>query len=261
VRRLAITLVAALALAGAGILAAGAADHRPARAAQHDHTDHDHGSSKGADPDAPPGAPASWLPNERWVMEHWLPYVERDLHRILGTDRNDVQAALRRGPLALLVEEKGLDLDEVIRELMRPARRQYPRNVKELTERARRTFTQPHLMQHMLFHPFHGPIQGFIQKRIGLPWSELHALRRQGMTLLEIAERQGIPRRRALRIFRKRLRWTARQAIRTRSSPRAEVGSWLLERYRRLPAFWDPEIRIGNTEFPVRPPRKLRLRP
>ncbi|MDP9293388.1 MAG: hypothetical protein M3O90_03015, partial [Actinomycetota bacterium] len=28
------------------------------------------------DSDAPPGAPPHWLPNEPWVMQHWLPYDE-----------------------------------------------------------------------------------------------------------------------------------------------------------------------------------------
>ena len=30
--------------------------------------------TKSLDSEAPPGAPPHWLPNETWVMQHWLPY-------------------------------------------------------------------------------------------------------------------------------------------------------------------------------------------
>ena len=45
-------------------------------------------STRAADSDAPPGAPADWLPHEDWVMKHWLPYKETTMLRLLGIDRS-----------------------------------------------------------------------------------------------------------------------------------------------------------------------------
>ena len=47
------------------------------------------------DSDAPPGAPPHWLPNERWVMQHWLPYDEQRLFSLLGVDRGVIWRQLR----------------------------------------------------------------------------------------------------------------------------------------------------------------------
>src|SRR3954453_6266377 len=62
-----------------------------------------------ADPDAPPGSPPHWLPGEAWVSNHWLPYDERRLHRLLGVRRIDVWRQLRddRHNLAELARRRG----------------------------------------------------------------------------------------------------------------------------------------------------------
>src|SRR5438874_1788542 len=48
--------------------------------------------ARAADPDAPAGAPANWLPNQPWVLDHWLPYDETRLFRILRVDRKQLLA-------------------------------------------------------------------------------------------------------------------------------------------------------------------------
>ena len=51
-----------------------------------------------ADPDAPAGAPANWLPPEPWVGEHWMPFSEAQLERELGIDRHGLQSWLSGEP-------------------------------------------------------------------------------------------------------------------------------------------------------------------
>ncbi len=36
---------------------------------------------------APPDAPAHWLPPEPWIYNHWLPFDERRLYRVLRITR------------------------------------------------------------------------------------------------------------------------------------------------------------------------------
>jgi Tol biopolymer transport system component len=43
------------------------------------------------DSDAPKGAPPHWLPNERWVMQHWIPYGQM---RVYVTDRRSGRTEL-----------------------------------------------------------------------------------------------------------------------------------------------------------------------
>src|SRR3954451_17871413 len=51
--------------------------------------------TKSLDSEAPPGSPPHWLPNETWVMQHWLPYDETRLYKLLGGTRGDVWRWLR----------------------------------------------------------------------------------------------------------------------------------------------------------------------
>src|SRR4051812_26581850 len=63
------------------------------------------------DSDAPPGAGQKWLPCERWVMFHWLPFDEAFLYRTLHTTRREVHAWLkddRRHTLGQLANRRGI---------------------------------------------------------------------------------------------------------------------------------------------------------
>src|SRR3954453_12904893 len=51
--------------------------------------------SRSADSDAPANAPAHWLPPEAWVYNHWLPYDETRLYRLLAITRVGLWEQLR----------------------------------------------------------------------------------------------------------------------------------------------------------------------
>lgn len=113
-------------------------------------------STHAADPDAPPGAPADWLPQEGWVMKHWLPYDQATMLRLLRTDRAGLQSSISdERTLWQLAKRRGLDPDRVLRRLVRPWRHRGGGRRLLMLRRARRTFRQPHLAVHMFFHPFH----------------------------------------------------------------------------------------------------------
>jgi hypothetical protein len=113
-------------------------------------------STRAADPGAPPGAPAVWLPHEDWVMKHWLPYDETTMLRLLRTDRKGLQNSLSdERTLWRLARRRGLDPNLVLRRLVRQWGRQGTTRRRVMLRRARQTFTQPHLAVHMFFHPFH----------------------------------------------------------------------------------------------------------
>src|SRR4051795_8158574 len=81
--------------------------------------------TKSLDSEAPPGSPPHWLPNETWVMQHWLPYDETRLYSLLGVTRGDVWRWLRDDTrnLAGLAAEHGYANPQVLaRELVAPWR-------------------------------------------------------------------------------------------------------------------------------------------
>src|SRR4051812_2613656 len=110
------------------------------------------------DSHAPPGARDSWLPNEDWVLNHWLPYDERALFKALRVrDRNALGRHIGdTRSLASFARSRGLKPKRLITRLMAPWRgRVSSERYALLYRRAQDTFTQRHLALHMFFHPFH----------------------------------------------------------------------------------------------------------
>src|SRR3954463_4607592 len=106
------------------------------------------------DSEAPPGSPPHWLPNETWVMQHWLPYDETRLYALLGVSRGDVWRWLRddtRNLAGLAAEHGGSDPEKLASALVAPWRGHLrePGRLALLQSRARRTLTQGHLSQHI----------------------------------------------------------------------------------------------------------------
>src|SRR4051794_1239459 len=106
------------------------------------------------DSEAPPGSPPHWLPNEQWVMQHWLPYDETRLYTLLGVTRGDVWRWLRddtRNLAGLAALHGWKDPNALARELVAPWRGtlREPARLKVLESRALRTLTQGHLSQHI----------------------------------------------------------------------------------------------------------------
>jgi hypothetical protein len=194
----------------------------------------------GPDPDAPAGAPGSWLPNEPWVMTHWLPYRESDLLRVLNTNRVELRAWLNRRPLADLARAKGTSVAAVVEQLMRPVRSEYPSAYSTLLARALRTFSQRHLMQHMLFHPFHTPaFNAMVPKVVGLRWPEIIALRRSRLSIADIMRRQHRNPDAGMRKVRAAMVLAARRGVSTQSTPRLQARAFLDEQERALPLRWN----------------------
>src|SRR3954470_15724187 len=99
------------------------------------------------DSDAPAHAPAHWLPPEPWVYNHWLPYDEQRLYRVLGISRNALWQQLRddHRTLAQLAAEHGYPAPRRLAAELVATRRVSAAKRAELQRRAVRTITQGHL--------------------------------------------------------------------------------------------------------------------
>jgi hypothetical protein len=181
VTRRAGSLTAILATAACGVCLA---VRPPAEASAHDSL-------------GPPGAAHTWLPDEDWVMRHWVPFDERALTTRLALRAGDLEAYLYddHHALADLARARGLDVALLRDELVAPWRPLVDdQRYALLRERTERTLTQPHLAQHLFFHVFHGAIVAHdSQATFGLPLATVQQLRMDGLTPLEIAGRGGVP--------------------------------------------------------------------
>ncbi len=108
---------------------------------------------------APKHAPAHWLPPEAWVYNHWLPYDEGRLYRVLHIGRDQLWQQLRddHRTLAQLAARHGFPSPaRLAAKLVAPrAGDVSPAMLRVLQERAQRTITQGHLAQHLFFHSLH----------------------------------------------------------------------------------------------------------
>jgi len=192
------------------------------------------------DPDAPAGALAHWLPNERWVYQHWLPYDERRLERLLGVDRGAIWRHLRDDhahSLAQLARRRGMRPGALATRLVAPRRGRVPaRRVALLRSRALRTLTQGHLAQHILFHSLH---QTAIPNRamdiFGVAPGEFRRLRRAELSPLQIGRLHG---RSAAEMHRgsvAALRRMARRGVRGKAMTARQARLLLDRQIRQVP--------------------------
>src|SRR3954466_2730177 len=102
---------------------------------------------------APNGAPAHWLPPEPWVYNHWLPFDERRLYRLLGITREQLWQQLRddHRTLSELASTHGWpEPARLAATLVAPERaRVGAAQATVLQARAERVITQGHLAQHL----------------------------------------------------------------------------------------------------------------
>lgn len=191
------------------------------------------------DSDAPPGAPPSWLPDEDWVMEHWLPYSQPRLHRALGVTEAQFEKWLytAHDPLSDLASRQGVRQASLVRTLTAPWRsRVSARQLRELRERTRRTITQAHLLHHMLGHPFHQPSwQQRTEELFGLPSREVVALHANGMSYAEVARRGGRTYDQLHDGIASLLRKAKQRGVRTRQTPGVQGRRWLRSQIEQLP--------------------------
>jgi hypothetical protein len=152
------------------------------------------------DSDAPAGASDTWLPSEPWVGEHWIPYDERDLYRVLRIDRAGLVDWLsgEHRNLADLARARGSTAAAAVDAIMEPQRERLSASqYRLLRSRAMRTFTQAHLSVHLFFHPLHDDsFQRALPQIIGVSYGEMGDLLAHGLSLYQIAARHGLGRRR-----------------------------------------------------------------
>ncbi len=148
------------------------------------------------DSEAPVTAPAHWLPPEDWVYNHWLPYDEGRLYALLGVSRGAIWRQLRddRHNLAQLATRHGWpDPEKLAAALVAPRKTSVsPATFAVLRSRARRTITQGHLSQHLLFHSLHQfSIPSEAPAIFGVTDARFRELRRGEQSPLEIGRLHG----------------------------------------------------------------------
>jgi Tol biopolymer transport system component len=116
-------------------------------------------AAKSNDSDAPPDAPPHWLPPEAWVYNHWIPYDEGRLYRMLHITREQLWVQLRddhRNVAQLAARHGWRDPGRLAGALVAPWRGHVgAARLAVLRGRALRTITQGHLSQHLFFHSLH----------------------------------------------------------------------------------------------------------
>jgi hypothetical protein len=178
------------------------------------------------DPAAPPGASIDWLPNEDWVQQRWLPYDEATLERVLHANLYDLQRWVHvRRTLWSLAQRNGVRPEAALRELMAPWKHANPTRRRLMFSRAKRTFTQPHLAQHMLFHTYH-------VRSVSASWSRVFGVtvaqtvseaRAGGLCYLQVGARHRGSATTVQRDFAGVLQSVAREGVRRHELPRSEA--------------------------------------
>ena len=195
------------------------------------------------DSNAPPTAYHRWLPQDDWVMEHWIPFDESRLYDELGigTPRLFSWLANDHRTIADLARRRGVDPERLVRRLSEPWHNvvsdgQY----RILRQRTRDLVTQGHLAQHTLFHVFHGTEllgDGHTDDWWGVSSERWNELRLDGLTPNQIARRNG---REPAKIRELVLDWLAklaRDGVRRHATSRDQADR-MLARQSRVTNCW-----------------------
>ncbi len=210
------------------------------------------------DSEAPPGSPPHWLPNEPWVMQHWLPYDEQRLYALLGVTRGDVWRWLRDDTrtLADLARVRGWEPAALARELVKPWRGHLrePARLGLLESRALRTLTQGHLSQHLLFHSLHqNAIPDNAPAIFGSSTVQFRYLRRSELSPLMICRLNGLSRAHAQSTAVQTLTAMEERGVAGQAMPAAQGARLLARQVRQVPR-WLAQTRY-NGPPPLKQPR------
>jgi Tol biopolymer transport system component len=215
--------------------------------------------TKSLDSEAPPGSPPHWLPNETWVMQHWLPYDETRLYSLLGITRGDVWRWLRddtRNVAGLAALHGYPDPAVLARELVAPweGTLHEPARMKLLETRALRTLTQGHLSQHIFFHSLHqDAIPNAAPEIFGTSTTRFRDLRRSELSPLMICRLNGLSRAHAQDSAEKALRDMVARGVNGQAIPPAQAERLLARQLRQVPR-WLAQTRY-NGPPPLKQPR------
>src|SRR4051794_2972039 len=198
---------------------------------------------------APGSAPAPWLPPEPWVYNHWLPFDERRLYRLVGIDRGDLWRQLRddRRTVWQLARRHGWHSPRGLAHALVA-----PQGNAVLRSRALRLLTQGHLAQHVFFHSLHQfAIASEAPKLFGVPDIAFRALRRSELSPLAIGRLHGRSvgaiEAGAIAVLRER----ARFGVRTGQTPAAQAALLLHRQVSQLPRW------LGQARYNGPPPTHL----
>ncbi len=211
------------------------------------------------DSEAPPGSPPHWLPNETWVMQHWLPYDETRLYSLLGVTRGDVWRWLRddtRNLAGLAALHGWKDPDALAAALVQPwqGHLREPHRLATLQSRAKRTLTQGHLSQHMFFHSLHqNAIPDNAPAIFGTSTTRFRDLRRSELSPLMICRLNGLSRAHAQDTAEQTLRTMVARAVKGQAMPAAQGDRLLARQLRQVPR-WLQQTRY-NGPPPLKQPR------
>jgi hypothetical protein len=197
------------------------------------------------DPIAPPGASPTWLPPYDWVLDHRFPYDVERLYALLHVDDTELrqyftaQAGTVVPPVAELARRRGIAPRRLARTLIEPWRgRVSARRLARLRHRTMLTLTEGHLLQHMLFHPLHSKALMEAEPEVlGADHMTVAALRRAGISNLEIGQRFGRSECDITAAAGRVLRRTMRRAVRARWTPRAQGRRYVRIQYEEIPAW------------------------
>lgn len=186
-----------------------------------------------ADPDAPAGAPAIWLPSTPWVLDHWLPYNETRLYQLLHTDRDGVLHWLGshndKASLNQFARVQGVSTTGLADKLVGPKPAWMSDSLhRTLVSRAELTLTQPHLAHHIFGHLMHVLVlQVSVPQIFHASLQEASDLHQQGYTYAEIGAREGITQDQLRTRIMNVLSATQAEAVRTHQTPAAQAKLWL----------------------------------
>ena len=145
---------------------------------------------------APKNAPAHWLPPEAWVYNHWIPYDEGRLYRLLKIDRRQLWQQLRddHHTVAELAATHGYPSPATLAAALVAPRASSvsAATLAILRGRAERTLTQGHLAQHLFFHSLHQfAIPSAAPDLFGVTDAAFRVLRRSELSPLAIGRLHG----------------------------------------------------------------------
>src|SRR3954454_12171297 len=189
---------------------------------------------------APEGALPHWIPNQDWVYEHWLPYDETRLYRLLGTDRGGIWRYLRDDAvhdLAQLAHRRGMSAGRLADRLVAPRKGHVSAaRFRQLRARAYRIVIQGHLSQHIHFHSLHQrTIQRHAPSIFGVSPERFRNLRVEEHSPLDIGRMNGRSAVSMRRASGAALRRTVAGAVRNGSMTRAQGARLLRRQLAQLP--------------------------
>ncbi|MDX6715329.1 MAG: hypothetical protein QOH30_1887 [Baekduia sp.] len=227
-------------------------------------------SAQAADSLAPPGAQPHWIPDEGWVNLRWLPFDEDRLYALLHTTRGEVFRWVRvdaTNTLAQFAARRGWKRERLVRALVAPRRGQVSAHVlRVLADHTRRTLTQGHLGQHILFHDLHQTaIADHATRIFGVKTQrEFLLLRRSELSPLQIGELHDHTRVAMQRGIDRVLRASQALGVRYGQTSRHQADAQLARQLRQVPR-WLGQSRYngptGGKNKPDLPPGDLAKHP